>query len=169
MAKQRDRNSSQKRSKSPPPRLTQRERKLLKLLRDGKTFKDAGLKAGYTQNFPRQAAHAALKNIARKVDDLWERHGLSDDEFIAQHILPALNADETKFFAHNGKVISQRNVKAWGPRVQMIGLIAKMKGMIKEEQENLGPSFKVVVINAEHRPPRPDVSVTIPTLPPQEK
>ena len=118
--------------------LTQREKQLLKHLRNGKTFRDAGLAAGYTKNYPRQAARAALYNIANKLDDLWTRHGLDDDSFISQHILPELNALETKFFAHEGLVRDERNVIAHGPRVQMIQLIARMKGMVKEASPESG-------------------------------
>jgi len=37
----------------------------------------------------------------------------------------------------------------------MIALIAEMKGLIKEEQENAPPGVKVVIIDAKNRPPRP--------------
>ena len=158
-------------SSQPKPKpLRPKQQKYLRARIAGKSKKEAAQVAGYSPKNLAQSAYQTEKLMAQKVSDLYDRHGLTDDAIIEKHLLPLLAANETKFFAHNGKIISQREVKALGIRMAAMRLLAEMKGMLKQEAENLGPNFKVVVINAEHRPPRPDVSVTIPTLPqPQEK
>lgn len=133
-------------------RLTARERRLFKALAEGKTQKEAAIEAGYAH--PRQAATQAIERIKEKAPDLFARHGLDDDAFIDKHLLPALNAHEKKFFAHEGRVVDEREVIAWGPRVQTNALVARMKGLIVESKE--APSthvgIKVVIVPAEMCP-----------------
>lgn len=176
MKRKQDPSSSQKQQpqkiKGKSVRLTRKEYKFLAALRKGKTQKAAALEAGYSRKDPDGAAQQAIKQIERKGGfDVYEAMGLTRDQFIKKHLVPALEANETKFFAHNGKVISKRDVKNWPARLRAQDMVYQIAGEYKTEQENLGPNFKVVIINAEHRPPRPAVSVTIPTLPaqPQEK
>ena len=66
-----------------------------------------------------------------------------------------LSATEIKAVFYKDKFNYSNSLIAWGPRVQMIALIAEMKGLIKEEQENAPPGVKVVIIDAKNRPPRP--------------
>ena len=135
-------------------RLTARERRLFKALAEGKNQTEAAIEAGYSTKHPRQSAHQAVKNIENKAPDLFARHGLDDDSFIDKHILPALNAEETKFFAHEGIVTDQRNVIAWGPRIQMNGLVARMKGMVIENREAAETKIgiQVILVPSGHRP-----------------
>ena len=155
--------SSQPKSKK--RRLTQREKKLLLCLSKGMTFREAGIKAGYTANSPAQSAHNSLRNIEKKAPDLFERHGLGDDAFIKLHLLPALRAKETKFFAHEGVVKDQREVIAWGPRTAMIALTARLKGMISDSGEGGNTSIKILLINGQHRPAGMAVTVSTPHVP----
>lgn len=92
---------------------------------------DAARAAGYSAKWSGQAGSQALRNIQEKAPDLFERHGLDDDTFIETYI--RLNATETKCFLHNGRIIYSKPLIAHGRRVQMIQLVAKMKGLIKEE------------------------------------
>lgn len=98
-----------------------------------------------------------MQTIEKKAPDLFARHGLDDDSFINKYLLPALNAKETRVFNADGQIIYSKPLVAWGPRVEMNKLVARMKGMIREDNAPQ-TSVKVVVINAEHRPPR-EVSV----------
>src|ERR1700691_6076253 len=101
--------------------------------------------------------------------DIYESMALTRDGFIRKHLVPALQATETKFFAHNGKVISKREVVNWQARLRAQDMTYQIAGEYKVEQQNFGPTFKTIIINADHRPPRAEVSVTIPTIPAQEK
>jgi hypothetical protein len=156
-------------TRKPPKKLRPKQQKYLRARIAGKSKTEAAKVAGYSPKNLAQSAYQAEKLMEEKVSDLYDRHGLTDDAIIENHLLPLLNAEETKFFAHNGRVVSTRRVKALGIRLPAVRLLAEMKGMLKKESENLGPNFKVVIINAEHRPPRPAVSVTIPTLDQEKK
>ena len=170
MAKQsqQDRNSSPPRRK--PVKLTRKEYKLLVAFRKGKNGPKAALDAGYSPKNPRQSANQAIRNIERKGGfDVYQALGLTRDQFIDKHLRPALEAKETKFFAHNGKVISKREVVNWQARLRAQDMTYQIAGEYKVEQQNFGPTFKTIIINAEHRPPRAEVSVTIPTIAPAEQ
>ncbi len=147
-------------------RLTRRERSLFAGVASGLTITEAAVRAGYTKKCPAQAGSPALKNISEKLPDLFELHGLSDDQFIEKHLLPALNATEVKILLHRGKIRYSKPLIAWGPRVRIIELIARMKGLIAKERDTALPGFKVVLINAQHRParelPRSPIEVGIP-------
>lgn len=147
---QKQQDSDQKRKK-----LTSRERKLFKLLLEGKTLTEAAPRAGYSALNPSQSGHQALKNIAQKAPDLFSRHGLDDDAFIEKHLLPALNAMEVKAFRSEEGIIYSKPLVAWGPRVATNRLVAEMKGLIVREQERPKEGIRVVIINQANRPPRP--------------
>lgn len=134
--------------------MTHRERRLFKALAEGKTQKEAALAAGYSVKNPDQSAAQAIESIKDKAPDLFARHGLDDDSFIKNYLVPALNAQETKFFAHEGIVKDQRDVIAWQPRTNTNALVARMKGMVVENRE--APStkigIKVLIVPSEMRP-----------------
>ena len=146
--------------KNPRRKLDSRQKKLIKALQRGATYAEAALVAGYSPRNPRQSAHDALKGIAKKMPDLFERHGLDDDSFIRDHILPALNATEVKAHFSGKKFHYSEPMVAWGPRTTTHNLVARLKGMSKEEQPQTAAGVKVVIINAGNRPPRPVVNVT---------
>jgi len=153
---------------SPPPRkrrkLTTRQKKLLQGIAKGLTNKEAALQAGFSPKNPDQSATQALELIESKAPDLFARHGLDDDSFIQNYLVPALNANETKYFAHEGRVKDSRTVKAWGPRTAMIALTARLKGMISDSGEGGNSSIKTVVLNAEFRP-QITISASVPHVP----
>lgn len=162
----------QRQPRRKPVKLTRREYKFLTALRKGKTQKQSALDAGYSRKDPDGAAQQVIKQIERKGGfDVYEAMGLTRDQFIKKHLVPALKATETKFFAHNGEIISKREVVNWQARLRAQDMTYQIAGEYKVEQQNFGPTFKTIIINAEHRPPRAEVSVTIPTIPaqPQEK
>lgn len=132
--------------------LTRRERALFEGVAKGMSITDAARAAGYSQKWPGQAGCQALKNIQQKAPDLFERHGLDDDSFIKNHILPALNATEIKASQYQGRFIYSKPLEAWGPRMAAIRLVAEMKGMIVKERDAPATSIRTIVISAENRP-----------------
>ena len=137
-------------------RLTPKQVKLVLALTKGKSITDAALEAGYTQNYPGQAGSQALDAIRKSAPELLAKHGLTDDVLIEEHLNPMLNARETKFFPYTkrGKrELLTRSVVAWGPRGIAFDAAMKIRGMYVKEQENQGPQFSVVIINAANRPP----------------
>ena len=170
MAKQsqQDRNSSPPRRK--PVKLTRREYKLLIALRKGKTGTEAALAAGYSPKNPAESAVQARRNIEKKIGfDIYESMGLTRDQFIRKYLVPALKATKKVFAISEGEFTDEKEVPDWQARTRAQDMTYQIAGEYKVEQQNFGPTFKTIIINAEHRPPRAEVSVTIPTIPAQEK
>lgn len=138
-------------------KLTQRQKELLKNLKDGQTVTRAALAAGYSPSQPTAGANQALKSIEKKAPELFAE--LSDAAFISKHIMPALNAVEVKV-ARVGRgtkrdpyrFIKSDPLVAWGPRVATNRLVAELKGLIVKERDTPATSIRVVVINAQNRP-----------------
>jgi hypothetical protein len=124
------------------------------LVLSGKTLTEAAPLAGYSGKWAGQSGHQAMVNIKEKIPDLFARHGLDDDSFIEKHVIPALNATETKAHFVDGKWRYSRAMAAVSARNQANRLVAEMKGMIVGEQDKPLQGIKVVVINQAHRPPR---------------
>jgi len=142
----------------PRKKLTLKEKKLLKGVVEGMSLKDAALSAGYSDKNPSQSAGQALKCIEDKDPDLFVRNGLDDDAFLQQHVIPAMRAEQTQLATFEGRFSDERKVEAWTARMNAIGLIARMKGMIKEKESGSNLGVKVVIINGANRPERVEVS-----------
>ena len=91
--------------------------------------------------------------------ELLARHGLDDDSLIDKHLLPLMNAEETKFFTlpvGKGKdrrlQIESRKTANWSARQNGLDMALKIRGLYVREQENKGPEFSVVMIDRSYRP-----------------
>ena len=106
-------------------RLSIRQSKLLEGVSQGITPMQAALDAGYSQ---RSAEHAG-----ELLDTLSLREALgkllASPEKIAQRINEGLDAKETKFFQHEGRVVETRDVTAWSERRMYVELAARLKGL----------------------------------------
>ena len=72
-----------------------------------------------------------------------------------------MNAEETKFFTlpvgkgENRRLqIEGRKTANWSARQNGLDMALKIRGLYVREQENKGPEFSVVMIDASHRPDR---------------
>jgi len=140
--------------------LTRREQKLLDHVKRGKSLTAAAPLAGYSPKYPGQSGFQAMENIKKKAPDLFAELGLDDKSFIEKHIIPALNATETKVVLHEGKFKYSKTLIDWGTRARTNELVADMKGLRQKERENTAlPGVRVVVINAANRPPMPAQSI----------
>jgi hypothetical protein len=162
MSRKQRKSLKQKRAK-----LTHRQLKLLRELPQASSGADAARRAGYSPHRANQSAYQAIKGLEGQINGLLERHGLTDDAVIDKYLLPLMNATETKFFVHQGKVISRCEVIAWGARAKGLDILGMIKGWYKSEQDNTAPGVRVVVINAANRPPRDPAGriITPPALP----
>jgi hypothetical protein len=135
-------------------RLTEREKKFIRARLEGLNLTQAALAAGYSTAQPRTAGARAQAQIEGKAADILEAEGITDKFFVRKCILPALFATETKVFNNEGRLTYSKPLIAWGPRTSTNALVAKMKGLIKEEQPQQPiDSIKIVTINASYRPP----------------
>jgi hypothetical protein len=139
--------------------LTAKQRALVKALTKTKHLGKAAIEAGYSPKYPTSSAHQALQSIHKTAPELLARHGLDDDSLIKKHLIPLMQATETKFFTlpvgrgKNRKLhISTRNTPNWSARVSGLDMALKIRGLYVREQENKGPEFAVIVIDQSHRP-----------------
>jgi hypothetical protein len=109
-------------------RLNQRERLLLKALAKGATFAEAALSAGYQAKHAKQAGFQAFQGVKRKMPQMLEDKGLTDGSIIDKYLLPALEAMETEFAKFEGRITDQKDVVSWGPRLQALDMLFKLKG-----------------------------------------
>ena len=137
-------------------RLTPQRVKFVEQLVLGNTLADAARKAGYSPKNAKESGYQALKQIQKAAPELLASHGLTDDVLIHDYLLPLMNAEKTEFFPYTKrgqrKVLSV-NVIDWRARDAGFDKAAKIRGFYVKEQENQGPQFSVVIINAQNRPP----------------
>jgi hypothetical protein len=147
-------------SKKPHRReLTAKQRALVRALTKIKHQGKAAIAAGYSPKHARQSAYQALESIRKTAPELLARHGLDDDSLIDKHLLPLMNAEETKFFTlpvGKGKdrrlQIESRKTANWNARQNGLDMAFKIRGLYVRKQENKGPEFSVLMIDASNRP-----------------
>ena len=132
---------------------------MVKALAKGKAIGKAAIEAGYSPKNPTASGNQAIDAIRQAAPELLARHGLNDDALIQKHLIPLMNAEQTKFFSlpvGRGKTrtlqIHKRNTVDWNARRDGLDIAMKIRGLYVREAENKGPEFTVIVINAENRP-----------------
>jgi hypothetical protein len=108
---------------------------------------------------------------------------LDDDSLIEKHLIPLLNAEETKFFTLPvGKgedrrlQIESRKTANWNARATGLDIFCKIRGLYVREAENKGPEFSVIMIGRANRPDwdamrraHPKIEVPGLNVPPKEE
>jgi hypothetical protein len=112
--------------------LTVKQSKLLQALPTSDSVAEAGKKAGYAY---RQDTHRALKTIAERTPEVLEQLGLTIEYVADKCLRPLLEARETKFFASNGLVMTEREVDALDVRLRAIEVWAKLAGAYTQKVE----------------------------------
>lgn len=143
--------SDEGQKKTKAKRLTQKERKLVVAVTKTANVSEAGRIAGYSDA---PAAHKAMKRIERKMPEILDAHGLTDDYVVRECLKPGLMAMETQFFANKGIVLDSKDTIAWGPRHQFLETWMKLKGLNTgdgadrgEGAATRGPSLSLVFTN----------------------
>jgi hypothetical protein len=122
------------------PKLTPQQRALVKHLLAGKTITDSARLAGYADNgYVGQMGSQALEAIRRKMPEVLDAHGLTDEVLIEKYLKPLMNAEETEFAKFEGKITDERNVIAWEPRKSGLDMAFNLKGSYAASQSN-GPA-----------------------------
>jgi hypothetical protein len=136
-------------------RLTAKQQALIRALSKTKHLGKAAIEAGYSPKNATQSGAQALAAIQKTAPELLAKHGLDDDALIEKHLIPLLQAQETKYFAYTrqGKrLLLERNVAAHSIRANALDMAFKIRGLYVREQENKGPEFSVVMIDRSYRP-----------------
>jgi phage terminase small subunit len=137
-------------------KLTQKERKLVKNIARGMPQAEAAIEAGYSEKNPSQSAYQAMQTIARRMPEVMEKLGLTDEALIERHLLPLLDATETKFFSFRRQttkkrkkileqVIEERQVEALGTRAVALDMAFKLKGSYAPKQIDFDPDDPIPV------------------------
>jgi len=132
---------------------TTKQRKLVKELAKGKTPTEAVVTAGYSSKNPSQTVYQAMEGIRLRVPEMLDKAGYSVPAIIEKHLGPKLEAKETKFFAHKGKVVSTRQVDDHSTQMRAIENMLEMHGAYapKDPKEAAQFGVKVIVVDI----PRP--------------
>lgn len=146
-------------------KLTGKQRDLVEGLAAGKTQRQAALDAGYSEKNPDQSAYQAVKALGERCREVMDRLGLTDEHLIQKHLVPLLEARETKFFAFRrtvrekvrGKskrkktivkivqVIEEREVEALGTRSIALDMAFKLRGDYAPKQLEIDPDSPVPI------------------------
>jgi len=113
-------------------RLTRKQSRLVKALATSPSVAAAGRIAGYSDA---PGAHRAMASIRQKTPEILAELGLDLKTLVRDHIKPGLQANETQFFAHEGRVRTQRTTVAWGERRQYADTICKIGGYYQQPDD----------------------------------
>lgn len=110
-------------------KLKPRQRKYIEAVVGGMTREEAKRFAGYSETTrPARIENPSIKAaFARLIKQAVPAH------ILAKRIAEGLNAEETKFFQHEGKITDQANVIAWSERRQYAQLAAQYGGYVETE------------------------------------
>lgn len=123
--------SKRQRPKKGEKKLRGKEPGLVKALAQTTNVSEAGRIAGYGTP---QSAHRALNNIQKKVPDLMDEIGLTDEFLLKECLKPGLSAMETRHYANKGVVLDSKDVIAWTERRGFLDMAFKLKGSYAQER-----------------------------------
>jgi phage terminase small subunit len=129
------RNDKKKKTGKAIDRLKPRQRKFVKavLADPKKSLKQAAREAGYAEST--RPAKDLLSNADVRLAFQEEIRKAIPVERIRQRLSEGLDAMETRFFAHEGKVVQKRDVVSWEERRKYLELAVKFGGYYVEKQE----------------------------------
>ena len=121
--------------KEPPSgkKLSVRERKVVKAKVKGKTNEAALLEAGYAATTARHKGSQKIKELQPAITALMDKMGLTD-KYLLSTLKEELEAEETKFFQHEGKVTDERNAVCHDARLNALDKAFKLKGSYATEK-----------------------------------
>jgi len=125
--------SDRQQPKSGRNKLRGKEPELVKALTTTANVSKAGRMAGYGTY---QSAHRAFHNIQKKVPDLMDEIGMTD-EFLLRKCLEGLSVNEIRHFHNKGIVMETKEVPAIGERRAYLDMAFKLKGSYAQERVGL--------------------------------
>ena len=107
--------------------------------------------AGYQVRDGNVAAAAASRllstvKVSAVIYGILKAHHLTPD-YANVKLFELLQATETKFFAHEGRVIERHEVVAWGPRATALDMLHKMQGRYKSNGNGSGETHYHYTVN----------------------
>ena len=123
---------------------------------EGQSKTDAAITAGYSGKNAGQSGYQVEKAIAGRMRELMDDVGLTGRLLIEKHLIPLLDATETKFFPwrkvtkhKTEQIIDEREVAALGTQIQALDMAFRLRGDYAPKQIDTEPdvSDEVTVIN----------------------
>jgi len=136
--------------------LSTRQKKYVEARLERKSKSDAAITAGYSAKNAGQSGYQVEKAIAGRMRELMDERGLTVGLLIAKHLIPLLDATETKFFPwrkvtkhKTEQIIDEREVAALGTQIQALDMAFRLRGDYAPKQIDTEPdvSDEVTVIN----------------------
>lgn len=120
-------------------KLRLRQQKFIKGKLEGKSSARAARDAGYSATTADHAEReiASRPAVQEEFKRVLEKAGLTQKK-LATRLSEGMNAKETKFFAHQGKVIDKRNVVDFGTRLNYATVGLKLHGLLIDRHEITG-------------------------------
>ena len=136
--------------------LSTRQKKYVEARLEGQSKTDAAITAGYSAKNAGQSGYQVEKAIAGRMRELMDDVGLTDRLLIEKHLIPLLDATETKFFPwrkvtkhKTEQIIDEREVAALGTQIQALDMAFRLRGDYAPKHIDTEPdvSDEVTVIN----------------------
>lgn len=141
------------RAKTPRKRMvSQKVRALIGALIENpdQTLQTAGVKAGYPAKNAAKQASAALKSASAQ--ELFRREMSRHESLrhpgLAEKLAQGLDATVTKFFAHEGQVIDERECVDYGARHSYLSLAARLAGIDPTNKVDITTNGKDIAASA---------------------
>ena len=115
--------------------LPLRQRVFVRKYLDGGNATQAYFEAGYRPRDASVASAAASRllrsvKVSKAISALLKAHDLTP-EHAGLRLFEALHATKTVFFAHQGRVVNEREVVDWGTRAEALDMLHKILGLYK--------------------------------------
>ena len=118
--------------------VTDKQRKVLKaFVKDPTiTLQKAGEIAGYSSG-QAESARRALLSARERFQAAMDRSAAMQEDKLLEKIVEGFDAKETKFFAHEGQVIEEREVINYAARHAHLSLATKLRGLHPDSRMEL--------------------------------
>ena len=136
--------------------LSTRQKKYVEARLEGQSKTDAAITAGYSAKNAGQSGYQVEKASAGRMREPMDDVGLTARLLIEKHLIPLLDAKETKFFPwrkvtkhKTEQIIDEREVAALGTQIQALDMAFRLRGDYAPKQIDTEPdvSDEVTVIN----------------------
>ena len=117
-------------------KLTLKQRAWLKAYFETFNATEAARRAGYKCRNEEHLRNIGAQNytkLCREIEKWIDEHGFSDAH-LKQKILEGMEATETRFFSHEGRVVETKEVIPWEVRRRYIDMACKVKGLYAPEK-----------------------------------
>jgi hypothetical protein len=135
MAKKTAKNPTKKKTAGKRP--SAKRRLFIKILEEnpGMSFKEAALKAGYSEKTAQNASHNVVNRCKDEIRAIHEKCGITDT-MLAKKLKEGLNAKLVRVFSEKGKVYYSKQLDDFPTRKGYLEIAHKLRGDFIEKHEH---------------------------------